>query len=298
MTVWRPALAVSIALLALGCRRGALRDSPDRELSDAEVRDIAAKGHTRPAASGSASASASASIPPPESASPAPARLPPLTGDWLEPLELGEGAGAVVSPPLGATGPRPLVVAVHGAHDRPEWACGGWRLGFATYPFVVCPRGRPVTRDKYAWASSAEIERVALKAIDAVRARFGEHVASAPYVYAGFSQGAILSEPILVRHAALFQTAIFAEGGYPILGSAAFARKFRAGGGETVVIVCGSEACRRGTRESALRLEAAGLRVFESGDVRSGHNLNQLMQQALARDFPSWFAGDPAWQGK
>jgi predicted esterase len=285
MKRWQRYLLVAASAgSALACRRGALRDSPDPELSDAGVSPV--KGSDRSA---------------PPAASPAlPARstaLTPLAANWLEPLDLGDGASAVVSVPVGATGPRPLVFAVHGAHDRPEWACGGWRLGFKAYPFIVCPRGSAVTRDKYAWANSAAIERVVMKSIDQVRERFGAYVAPAPYAYAGFSQGAMFAEPILVGHAALFKTAILAEGGYPILASAAFARKFKAGGGEAIVIVCGSEPCRRTTQASALRLQAAGLRVFESGDVRSGHNLNQLMQQALERDFPSWFAGDPAWAG-
>ena len=372
MKRWRRGVFVGASVLAaLGCGRGALRDSPERELSDAELREVASapfdaaavmnqsfavgrhrrhavridfpcgdvcpayttrvvrydlaaevcppegevvtlgvpgaaamhlkdfcvprvlsvKGLTRPAPRASVNAAPSALSSSHVSA------LPPLSAKWLEPLDLGDGASAVVSVPIGATGPRPLVVAVHGAHDRPEWACGGWRLGFRVYPFVVCPRGSAVTVDKYAWANSAAIERAVMKSIDQVRERFGPYVAPAPYVYAGFSQGAMFSEPILVEHAALFDTVILAEGGYPILGSAEFARKFKTGGGQTVVIVCGSEACRRATRPSVPRLQAAGLRVFESGDVRSGHNLNQLMQRALERDFPSWFAGVPAWAG-
>lgn len=367
MKGWRRlVVAVSGVVLALACRRGALRDSPERELSDAELRELASAPFDAAAVMlhsfavgrhrnhpvridfpcGDVCPAYTAKIVrydldpgacPPEGevvtlgvpggiavqlkdfcvprvlavkglsrhspvkpgAAPAPSAtaLAPLAANWLEPLDLGDGASAVVSVPVGATRARPLVVAVHGAHDRPEWACGGWRLGFKAYPFIVCPRGSAVTPDKYAWPNSAAIERVVMKSIDEVRERFGAYVAPAPYVYAGFSQGAIFSEPILVGHAALFKTAIFAEGGYPILGSADFARKFKAGGGETVVIVCGSQPCQTTTRASALRLEAAGLRVFESGDVRSGHNLNQLMQRALERDFPSWFGEDPAWAG-
>ena len=221
--------------------------------------------------------------------------LPALRANWLEPLDLGDGDAAVVSPPPGATEPRPLVVAVHGAHDRPEWACGGWRLGFAEYPFVVCPRGTPVTPDKYAWSNSAAIARVTLKAIARVRERYGEHVAAEPHVFVGFSQGATLAEPFLLQHAALFPTVILAEGGYATLDSKRFAESFAGRGGKTVVIVCGTAGCRQRTAPARKRLESAGLRVFESGDLRSGHNLNQSMQTALRRDFASWFAADPAW---
>jgi predicted esterase len=221
--------------------------------------------------------------------------LPALRANWLEPLDLGDGDAAVVSPPLGATEPRPLVVAVHGAHDRPEWACGGWRLGFAQYPFVVCPRGTPVTRDKYAWSNSAAIARLTLKAIARVRERYGKHVAAGPHVFAGFSQGATLAEPFLLEQAALFPTVILAEGGYATLDSKRFAQSFAERGGKTVVIVCGTPGCRQRTAPARKRLESAGLRVFESGDSRSGHNLNQSMQTALRRDFPSWFASNPSW---
>lgn len=227
-------------------------------------------------------------------------RLPPLEPlrdvSWLEPLELPDGDVAFVSPPQGATEPRPIVLAVHGAHDRPEWACGGWRLGLATHPFVVCPRGTPVGNGKYAWSGAAALEHAGLAAVRAVRERFGEHAAAGPDTFAGFSQGATLAEAFLRRHAAAFPTAILAEGAYATLDSPAFARSFRNAGGKTVVIVCGTPGCRQRTARSAARLEAAGLRVFQSGDVRSGHNLNQAMQAALRRDFHGWFADDPAWQ--
>ena len=271
--------------LTLGCQRAELQAPP-----------------AKPSALDSGEAPRSS----PSHSSPAPARtaaldvqkLQPLRdARWLEALDLGDGDSAVVSVPLGATEPRPLVVAVHGAHDRPEWACGGWRLGFAVYPFIVCPRGTPVGGDKYAWSNSAAIERTVLKSVAKVRERFADYVAAPPHAYAGFSQGAIFAEPILLRHAAVFPTAILAEGGYPIVRSQRFAKAFRAVGGATVVIVCGSPGCRDTAQSAAPVLEAAGLRVFRSGDVRSGHNLNRLMQEALLRDFRSWFEGDPAWAG-
>jgi predicted esterase len=274
---------VVIAALALDCQRRDLAGKPPRDAPEAT-----APARSTPASPQSTAEEGAARV--------VPTTLAPLRdASWLEPLDLGDGDAAVVSVPLGAVEPRPLVVAIHGAHDRPEWACGGWRLGFDVYPFIVCPRGTPVTKDKFAWSGSAAIERVLLKSVVKVRERFGDYVAPAPHVYAGFSQGAIYSEPILLRHAGTFPTAILAEGGYPILRSRKFATDYRAAGGSTVVIICGSPACRRTTQSSIPMLESAGLRVFESGDVRSGHNLNRLMQQALLRDFRGWFEGDAAW---
>ncbi|HEY4106246.1 MAG TPA: hypothetical protein VGM44_20240, partial [Polyangiaceae bacterium] len=68
--------------------------------------------------------------------------LPPLRADaWLTELDV-EGFGkAALAVPLGATEPRPIVIALHGAADRPEWACGAWRSIAGPQPFVLCPRG-------------------------------------------------------------------------------------------------------------------------------------------------------------
>src|SRR5437660_1672656 len=58
-------------------------------------------------------------------------------------MDLREGSEilGVVSVPLGAREPRPIMVALHGGSDRPERACPAWRIAAEAYPFVVCPRG-------------------------------------------------------------------------------------------------------------------------------------------------------------
>src|ERR1700742_3291460 len=62
------------------------------------------------------------------------AELAPLgNASWIERLEPPGGNVLFVTPPVGAREPRPVVVAVHGAGDRAEWACGGWRLAVRSY---------------------------------------------------------------------------------------------------------------------------------------------------------------------
>jgi predicted esterase len=211
--------------------------------------------------------------------------LPPLRAEWLERLPTPAGS-AVVTPPLGATAPSRVVVAVHGAGDRPEWACGGWRLASQSTAFVVCPQGRALSANTFAWASSAELGRQSDAALDALRARYVGYVDDQPAIYAGFSQGATLAEPYLLSHAARFPIAILAEGGYRTLASARFARAFRQGGGERVVIVCGTPACFSQARGAKPRLEQAGIEVLIVGDERAGHNLNERMQRALQNAWP------------
>src|SRR6185369_13260365 len=94
------------------------------------------------------------------SASPATlgAELEPLTGvAWIEHLDLPGGHEAFVTPPIGAREPRPLIVAVHGAGDRAEWACGGWRVVASEYAFVVCPQGMKMDAMRFAWDSAQTI---------------------------------------------------------------------------------------------------------------------------------------------
>ena len=127
----------------------------------------------------------------PTRASEPPALAPLTDAIWLESLPMPEGHAVFVSVPLGATEPRPVVVGMHGAGDRPEWACGGYRGATRAYPFILCPRGLPQGADKFAAPPAARIEKDVADALTALRARFGAYVAEGPLLYAGFSLGAM-----------------------------------------------------------------------------------------------------------
>lgn len=219
-------------------------------------------------------------------------RLPPLRAEWLE--RVGDGAAEIViMPPIGAIEPRRLVIGVHGAGDRPDWACGGWRLGSKVSAFFACPRGTKMGPSTFGWSSSAAIEAGVEHALEAARARFGPYLDAGPLVYAGFSQGATLAEPFLRRHAARFPIAILAEGGYQTVQSPAFAQSYRAAGGRRVVLVCGTPSCFLSAPRAKRVLERAGLEVLVVGDPKAGHNLNQEMQRALQASWPQIVAPIP-----
>lgn len=257
---------------------------------------------TQPAASSSADRSlatrAAVSAPAPRRAirvvSAAP--LEPLRGNWLEPLPLPDGAFAYVAPPLGAREPRPLLVAVHGAGDRPEWACGGWRLAASEYAFVVCPRGSPTDGERFAWDKPETIASAVERALAGTRARYGEYVANGPVLYLGFSQGATLAERALLGESRFSRVAL-AEGGYGLVQSAPFLARLRANGTERVMCVCGSPACFAAAQRAELALGRAGIAAQVKGDARAGHNLNQRMQVALQAAWPRFVDGLPNWSG-
>jgi predicted esterase len=215
----------------------------------------------------------------------APARLPPLRADWMVALSEGD-VRIVVMPPTSATAPARLVIGVHGAGDRPDWACGGWRLGAQVSAFVACPEGHPMGAKTFGWVSPRQVEERALAALRAVTARYGAYVSAEPAIFAGFSQGATYAEPLLREHARLFPIALFAEGGYRTISSPSFAAAYRASGGRRVVIVCGTPSCFTSARAASKVLERAELETLVVGDERAGHNLNERMQRALQGAWP------------
>jgi predicted esterase len=222
----------------------------------------------------------------------APKRLPPLAGAWLERLKDGEQP-LIVTPPVGAVAPSRLIVGVHGAGDRPEWSCGGWRLASQAGAFVVCPQGARMSTETFAWASAQQLAERVDASVNVAKARYESYVDSAPFIYAGFSQGATLAEPFLLKNAARFPIVILAEGGYATARSPAFARAFYAAGGRRVVLVCGGTTCFRSAREAKKVLESAKLQVLIVGDEKAGHNLNERMQKALQAAWPEIAASLP-----
>jgi len=218
--------------------------------------------------------------------------LPPLRSNWL--VEIAEnGQTSVLMPPVGAVAPARLILGVHGAGDRPDWACGGWRLGAQVTAFVACPQGHPMGPTTFAWVSPQQLEERVLATLATVKARYSDYVAREPYIFAGFSQGATYAEALLRKHAATFPIAILAEGGYRTMQSPSFAAAYRAAGGRRVVLVCGNATCFVTARGAKKVLERAGLEALVVGDEKAGHNLNGRMQEALQAAWPRIVAPIP-----
>ena len=216
---------------------------------------------------------------------------------WIEHLELDGGHEAYVCPPIGAREPRPLIVAVHGAGDRAEWSCGGWRMVAGEYAFVVCPQGMKMDAMRFGWDSAETIRRRVASAILAARARFGQYIADGPTLYVGFSQGATLAGPTLLDASQSFPFIALAEGGYGLVRDRVFLAKLKARGVESVLLACGTPACFSSMRAAEANLTSAGIQALIGGDPTSGHNLNREMQAGLQKVWPEFVAGLPNWRG-
>lgn len=270
-----PALLSLVALA--GCRdRGGVPPA------DAPPRDASAQG-----------VSLDATIPP--------AGIAPLSASWIEQLELPDGGLAFVTPPVGARDARPIVVAVHGAVDDPGLMCSAWRLVVDVYAFVVCPAGRPLGAEgpgrKYVWGSGDQIRRRVLEALDAVRARWPEHVRTdAPVVYAAFSQGANMAGALLTSHAARFSRVVLTEGGRRVFEDASVARAFARGGGERVLFTCSQAGCAGPLAAPSAALERAGVAAKIEYSGPHGHSMPPAVREGIHAALP-WIVADLAgWE--
>ncbi len=130
----------------------------------------------------------------------------------------------------------------------------------------------------------------------ALRARFGDHVAAGPIVYAGYSLGAKLGAGIVREHGDRFRRVALGEGGYDELTRSALAEYVKAGV-ERLLLVCSSKACETTYGRVLGQCEAVGLacRVAPSGE--NPHMFEGKVAEAAARDWPWLVAGVGAWAG-
>jgi hypothetical protein len=290
-------LAVAGGLLLASCRCApGTQDSGD---SPSSVRAKGA-GSAASTASGVPGASAVAlDSGAPDAVVDAEPPLPPLveTARFVH-LEVPDFRSAVVSVPLGAREPRPVVVALHGNFDRPEWQCQVWRQITGGYPFILCPRGvprgdAPKKWDRWTYGARQKVQAELLAGLDALSARYPDHVHDGPVVYTGFSLGAILGRAIIREHAERFPRAVMTEGGNK--GWESLARAYAKAGGKRVLFACGQIGCVGTSKRAARHAKRAGLAVRVADGGKVGHTYDGPVQEAITESWNWLVAGDDRW---
>jgi hypothetical protein len=279
------------AALAAGCRTPSVGDRADSP----PVREQTPQ--TLASASPSTSAAENAE---PADAGRAEPKLPPLAapGRFVS-LDVPGYRPAIVHVPLGATTKRPLMVALHGNFDRPEWQCEVWAEITGGFPFILCPRGIPrddvpKSLDRWTYGSLKKTQEELFTARDALTKRFPEHDALGPIVFTGFSLGAILGVRMVGEHGEKFPRAVFTEGGEK--WSAALAKAFVEEGGQRVLFACGQTACKHTSKraQAVLEREKVGVRIAFGGNI--GHTYDGKVADAIAAEWSWLLEGDPRWQ--
>ncbi len=224
------------------------------------------------------------------------AGLAPLDGEWIQELFDGDRSVGFVSPPVGATGPRPIAIVVHGAGDRPDWECSAWRAILGPVPFVVCAQGRPhpAWKGTFVWSSSAHARQAIEQALRATRARFAVYLGDGPRVLAGFSQGAMMATEIAARDGATYPFVVFLEG-LGNLSPSAFSIPFLKSGGRRVLLGCSQGGCAASREVARRSLVANGVeaRVNYAGPI--GHTLDNAVVASVRKDLRWLLQAEPAW---
>lgn len=237
--------------------------------------------------------------------------LRPLTADAeFQPLEVPGYRDAVIALPLGITEPRPLLVALHGNYDRPEWQCMVWAELVKRQAFVVCPRGvprgdAPKAEDRWTYGGIPDTLKETFAGLKAARSVYADYIDSGPAVFTGFSLGAIYGVHILgadeKKRAAYgagdeppFSHAVLIEGGYQGW-HAGRAKQFRADGGQGVLFGCGQYACRAKSQSVAKLLQRAGLTANVGFGGNVGHTYDGRVAESVSQGFRGLFGADPRW---
>ena len=210
---------------------------------------------------------------------------------------------AVVSLPRDTSVRRPLLVAAHGAWDRPEPHCRLWRRVIGARGFILCPRGQrtnvhtPREHAAYFYRHHFALAREVLAAMEALSARYPQELDPSAAVWAGFSQGAIHGALVVALHPKLFPRAALVEGGNGFFNewSPFAARKYARGGGERVLFGCGSPYCVRTAERCAGYLEANDIETLVAHAHGAGHSYGGAMERQLSEHFDWLVAGDPRW---
>jgi predicted esterase len=236
---------------------------------------------------------------------PTPHGVAPLAGEPFVALPFAKDKSVVVSLPLGATEPRPVIVATHGAGGRAELQCELWRRLIGDAAFVVCPRGvsmmtLPIPQEErtyfYAGHPSLASEIDAVLAV--VRERYASHVDLSEPIYAGFSQGAGMGAMALPTHGARFARAVLIEGGFGEYREwdIATAKRYSENGGRRVLFVCGRLKCAELARKMARWLVLGGVEAKVAYVEGGGHSYRGPVEERIASELPWITAGDARWQ--
>lgn len=224
---------------------------------------------------------------------PAPPEPPALEGAPLERLELAGGEHAFVALPVGARDKRVVVVGVHGAGDRPDWACTEWQAVTAGWAFVVCPVGsrHPTETGTFVWGSAEAIAARADRAVAALRSRYGTWVSDGPLVYGGWSQGGTLAAQVIASRPGAYDRAALVEVGHTALDANAVVAGLLAGGVRRAVVSCESWKCRGFAQafEGAARRRGLPVRVNDVG--LRGHSFDEPVYRSLGPTFV-WMVED------
>jgi hypothetical protein len=223
--------------------------------------------------------------------------LPPLDAPAIDTWMLEERTEIRVAVPRGIREKRPVVLGVHGASARAEWACDKWNATLAGFAFVVCPKGLPWWPHQ-AWGTPDLLAERADRATAALRERYGAYVAEGPVLYGGFSQGGTLASQVVALRPGVYDPIVMVEIGHTPLNAIWAVANFKKGNATRAVVSCATFPCLGFAKNLAwaAKQKDFAFSISEAG-VGRGHFFDELTAKTLGPAIAEVTAEDPRWAG-
>ena len=168
---------------------------------------------------------------------------------WTIELE-GVSPALVYTPPGNAA--LPLWFAAHGAGGTAQQQIEYWSRVLGDQYVIVALAGVPLSKaypdqghyypDHLALGRELDAVLQRLRTPEGQLALLARRFSPAPYCFGAYSQGATMGALVLVERPELFQRLVLIEGGYEGWTKTR-ALKYKAGGGQKVLWVCGTRSC-------------------------------------------------------
>jgi len=220
-------------------------------------------------------------------------------GGFPEQLELLDGRDkvGVVSVPLGAREPRPIMIALHGGSEKPERACAAWRGITEAYPFVICPRGWGGNESRLGWRSASDTNQRIARAVAATKTTFGSWVEDTPsVVLAGFSMGGSQVALVARRDPQTYRRIVVGDSAHDPRPALGFARDWVTGGGERALFLCTTSGCEPSMRAAARNVARERAHARLNIAPTQVHALSERAVQSMRRDWAWLVEGAEGWE--
>jgi pimeloyl-ACP methyl ester carboxylesterase len=197
-------------------------------------------------------------------------------------------------------GKRPVVVALHGNFDRPEWNCEVLPSLVQGRAWILCLRGiprkdAPREWDRWTYPGRARVMKEIKAGLAALQAKFPGRVdVEGPILLAGFSLGSIYSARYAVGDPSRFPRLYLVEGSHKVWTRKAM-RRFARKGGKAVVFGCGRRGCGAQSRRICRGLKRLKVRCWEVTVPGLGHSYTDPLPGKALPLFNKMIADDPRW---
>jgi pimeloyl-ACP methyl ester carboxylesterase len=209
----------------------------------------------------------------------------------------GFRAAEVVAPTTAGT--RPVVVALHGNFDRPEWNCEVLPILVQGKAWILCIRGiprrdTPKSWDRWTYSARRRVMREIDAALAALKARYPGRVDIERPLLTGISLGAIYSARFAVAKPERFPRLYLVEGSHKVWKWKAM-RRFARRGGKAVLFGCGRKGCGAWSRRICRGLTKLRVWCAEVTVPGLGHTYTSPLPERALPKFREMMATDPRW---